>query len=120
MKSTHPDISPYFSPKELAGTHVVPFRVRRGDDASCLNLNRAQRPRLLGVRPELLKERFTVTGAGWELLKADLGRRDEIPAIGDAASILERLVRRALAGTALPLAINVAGPEPISVHRFEQ
>ena len=34
---------------------VIPFRVSDGDDASCLNLNRAQRPRLMGVDPELLK-----------------------------------------------------------------
>jgi ABC-type antimicrobial peptide transport system permease subunit len=37
----------------------VPFRVRDGDEASCLNLDRAQRPRLLGVKPELLAGRFT-------------------------------------------------------------
>jgi nucleoside-diphosphate-sugar epimerase len=40
--------------------------------------------------------------------------------VDDAASILERLVRPALAGTALPPAINVAGPEPISVRRFAE
>lgn len=38
---------------DLPGVRFVPFRVRDGDDASCLNLDRAQRPRLLGVRPEL-------------------------------------------------------------------
>jgi putative ABC transport system permease protein len=74
-------------PKDLPGASIVPFRVRRGDDASCLNLNRAQKPRLLGVRPGLLKGRFTVTGAGWELLKAHLEQPEEVPAIGDAASI---------------------------------
>jgi ABC-type antimicrobial peptide transport system permease subunit len=35
--------------KILQGVSFVPFRVRDGDDASCLNLNRAQQPRLLGV-----------------------------------------------------------------------
>ena len=39
---------------ELPETHFVPFRVRPGEDASCLNLNRAQRPRLLGLSPDLL------------------------------------------------------------------
>jgi len=43
--------------KSLEGLKVVPFRVRDGDDASCLNLNRAQKPRLLGVKPELMAER---------------------------------------------------------------
>ena len=36
----------------------MPFRVREGDEASCLNLNRAQKPRLLGVKPEMLEGRF--------------------------------------------------------------
>jgi len=40
--------------------------------------------------------------------------------VDDAASILQRLARRALAGTALPPAINVAGPEPISIRRFAE
>lgn len=33
---------------DLPGVAFVPLRVRDGDDASCLNLNRAQRPRCLG------------------------------------------------------------------------
>ncbi|NDD40929.1 MAG: hypothetical protein EB082_21365, partial [Verrucomicrobia bacterium] len=66
--------------KSLAGVSVVPFRVRDGDDASCLNLNRAQKPRLLGVKPELLGERAAfqfasvvkhfkpAPGKSWQLL----------------------------------------------------
>ena len=92
--------------QDLAGAHVVPFRLREGDEASCLNLNRAQQPRLLGVNPDLLAGRFTFAAAakgskrsrGWELLnqsKADVPIRPirpippqpEIPAIGDANSI---------------------------------
>src|SRR5439155_17762058 len=42
------------NPDELAEVNFVPMRIRDGDEASCLNLNRAQKPRLLGVRPELL------------------------------------------------------------------
>ncbi|HOV74668.1 MAG TPA: ABC transporter permease [Candidatus Hydrogenedentes bacterium] len=33
---------------------VIPLRVREGDDAGCLNLNRAQSPRLFGVNAEVL------------------------------------------------------------------
>ncbi|PAW81144.1 MAG: hypothetical protein B9S33_17100, partial [Pedosphaera sp. Tous-C6FEB] len=65
--------------KALDGVSAVPFRVRDGDDASCLNLNRAQKPRLLGVKPELLAERKAFEFAavakglakedGWRLLK---------------------------------------------------
>jgi putative ABC transport system permease protein len=98
----------------MKGVSVVPFRVRDGDDASCLNLNRAQTPRLLGVKPELLAERKAFkfakvlkglpAGNPWELLRSAgvrpgekdsdsrrVGDRrsagDAIPAIGDAASI---------------------------------
>jgi ABC-type antimicrobial peptide transport system permease subunit len=70
---------------DLEGVHVVPFRVRAGDEASCLNLNRAQRPRLLGVKPELLAGRFTFANvakgldrrAGWELLRSRSSRGEE-------------------------------------------
>jgi ABC-type antimicrobial peptide transport system permease subunit len=56
---------------------VVPFRVSDGEDASCLNLNRAQRPRLMGVNETQLTERdpFSFTkslgetdGSKWGLL----------------------------------------------------
>ncbi len=110
--------------KAVQGMSVVPFRVRDGDDASCLNLNRAQNPRLLGVKPELLVERgaFTFAGVakefsvrdGWKLLKgapnsgsarsepatnrADLEigapPTTAIPAIADEASILWALGKK--------------------------
>src|SRR4029077_9070524 len=83
-------------PVELKGVSVVSFRVRDGDDASCLNLNRAQTPRLLGVNPEALQKRgaFTFTQTmkglaaekGWLLLDKNsyplAGKLspDEIPA----------------------------------------
>ena len=70
--------------KALVGVSFVPFRVREGDDASCLNLNRAQKPRLLGVKPEMLAGRHAFTFAKvakglpkenpWLLLKAWNGR----------------------------------------------
>lgn len=99
--------------RDLEGVNFVPFRVREGDEASCLNLNRAQKPRLLGVKPEMLQGRFGFTkGEGWAALRENRGwkmedgkgdkRSDttepssilhppsslpEIPAIGDANSI---------------------------------
>ncbi len=88
--------------KILKDVKFVPFRVRDGDDASCLNLNRAQQPRLLGVKPQRMRsERFTFTSllegaenkAGeWPLDKRELPDRaaipaNRVPAIGDAASI---------------------------------
>ncbi len=97
--------------KAMEGVFIVPFRVRDGDDASCLNLNRAQKPRLLGVKPELLAERGAFVFAQtirnispknlWLLIDSfvhsEVGMAGSIqspsiidatvPAIGDAASI---------------------------------
>ncbi|GEP45278.1 FtsX-like permease family protein [Brevifollis gellanilyticus] len=53
----------------MKGVKIVPFRVREGDDASCLNLNRAQKPVLVGVNPALLDSRFRFAGGeGWNAL----------------------------------------------------
>jgi hypothetical protein len=70
-------------PDDLKGVSFVPMRVREGDEASCLNLNRAQQPRLLGVDPEMLQKRRAF-GVDWTLLKQ---QSDAVPAIGDEASI---------------------------------
>src|SRR6184192_3061194 len=51
------------NPKDFAEVRFVPFRVRQGEEASCLNLNRAQKPRLLGVKPDLLAGRKALTFA---------------------------------------------------------
>lgn len=81
--------------EELAEVGVVQFRVHEGDDASCLNLNRAQRPRLLGVlRTELQQRRafsFAETVPGveedrWDLLNVDLDN-GVVPAIADASTV---------------------------------
>jgi putative ABC transport system permease protein len=86
---------------DLQGVNVVPFRVRAGDEASCLNLNAAQKPRLLGVNSEMLVGRFVfvkMVDRGfdekpWEMLKEFYPKYDqplatnEITAIGDANSI---------------------------------
>lgn len=69
------------------GLHIVPFRVRDGDDASCLNLNRAVQPRLLGVRPEELAQRFRFNapaGVDWNVLTAT---GEEVPGIVDANTL---------------------------------
>lgn len=83
-------------PEDMQGAVVVPFRLKEGDDASCLNLNRAQTPRLLGVNPALLAQRKAFSlgdlwpGAGkadsWQVLDAPL-KGDEIPAIGDQNTV---------------------------------
>jgi len=82
---------------ELEGVRIVQLRVYDGDDASCLNLNRAQRPRLLGVQPSQLQMRgafrFTDTieddkrKDGWNLLNNKYGE-EVVPAIGDYQTII--------------------------------
>ena len=75
----------------LKDVDFVPFRVHDGDDASCLNLNRAQVPRLLGVRPEDLRTRFTFTETidgsddPWSLLRDN--KDNTVNAIGDQNTI---------------------------------
>ncbi|MCX7007548.1 MAG: ABC transporter permease [Kiritimatiellaeota bacterium] len=78
------------SAEELAGVSLVPLRVREGDDASCLNLNRAQQPRLYGVQPAMLAQRkafhFATTGVEWSRLEQTEGD-GAIPAVGDEPTV---------------------------------
>ena len=79
-----------------AGIEFVQMRLRDGDDASCLNLNRPQRPRLLGVDPAALGSRgafrFVATAANtdasdpWSVLA---GGEDSncIPGVADMSVI---------------------------------
>jgi ABC-type lipoprotein release transport system permease subunit len=79
----------------------VCLRVRDGDDASCLNLNRAQQPRLLGVDPNAFSSRgafvFQQQVPGdirdWDLLHLDLGA-DVVPVIGDFPTVYWGLGKR--------------------------
>jgi len=90
-----------FSQQREKGTaplsfQVVALRVHEGDDASCLNLNRPQQPRVVGVRPEELASRvafsFATTAAQtagespWMLLKASPGGA-EVPAVADQTTL---------------------------------
>ncbi len=78
----------------LGRSEIAAFRTVPGDDISCLNLFRPERPRLLGAPPEFVERggfRFQslVSGAGdrpWELLEQDLGP-GVVPAIGDVNSV---------------------------------
>jgi putative ABC transport system permease protein len=82
---------------ELDGISVARFRLRPGDDASCLNLYRPQNPRLLGATdPFVLANRFSFASSmatspeeeanPWLLLrrKFDDGA---VPVIGDSTSL---------------------------------
>jgi len=76
------------------GIHVVGLRVREGDDASCLNLNRAQTPRILGVpaREFSNAQRFrflkaTGNGDPWKQLE-EAQPDGAIPAIADQNTVV--------------------------------
>jgi putative ABC transport system permease protein len=82
---------------DVQTTSIARFRLRPGDDASCLNLYRPQSPRLLGATDVFVREnRFsfaqTMSRAGAEQDNAWLllNRRFEdgaVPVIGDATSL---------------------------------
>ncbi|MCH2384418.1 MAG: FtsX-like permease family protein [Pedosphaera sp.] len=96
----------------VAGVAFVPLRLRDGDHANCLNLNRAQQPRLLGAKPEQLKGRFTFAATldglepgdnPWALLETareSLGLGDDIvPAIADQSVMMWALGMKMLGDT---------------------
>ncbi len=96
-------------PADLKDVDIVALRLREGDDASCLNLNRAQTPRLFGVDPDTLARRnaFTfaqsVPAAGqspWMLLNTPLAD-GAIPVIGDTNTVVWSLGKKL--GDTLPL-----------------
>ncbi len=115
-----PDIA-----KTLAGITVDRFRLRPGDDGSCLNLYRPERPRLVAPTPDFVKRggRFTFAASlaeteaerrnPWLLLDRPLApagsegadRRAAIPAIVDATS-LQYVFHRALGDE-----IEIDGPQ---------
>ncbi|MHC4600178.1 MAG: FtsX-like permease family protein, partial [Planctomycetota bacterium] len=82
---------------DLADARIVPLRLRDGDDASCLNLNRVPQPRVLGVDPGAFAERsaftFTKTLPGidpakaWEALDRPL-EDGAVPAVADETVIV--------------------------------
>lgn len=56
--------------KLMANVKVVPFRMKAGDDASCLNLNRAQQPVLTAVNARAMADRkaFKFASGSWDTL----------------------------------------------------
>jgi hypothetical protein len=84
------------SDKDMDGLAIVQLRMREGDDASCLNLNRPQSPQLLGVPAAELSKRGAFTFASntvdsatsedpWAALERHYD--DAVPAIADEATI---------------------------------
>jgi hypothetical protein len=83
---------------DVAGIRLARFRLRPGDDASCLNLYRPQSPRLLGATREFVRgNRFTFSQSlaasdaerenPWLLIERPLAQDEAIPIVGDATSL---------------------------------
>ena len=79
--------------KLLEEVGFFPVRLSRGDDASCLNLYRPRKPRLLGAPADLIQRGgFRLAQVmeekrnPWELLDQDLGP-GVVPAFGDQESV---------------------------------
>lgn len=71
----------------LAKAKVIPLRLREGDDASCLNLNKALRPQIYGVKPDDFRERFSFAEGNWaSLYKKPKG--NAVPALVDQNTLM--------------------------------
>ena len=84
----------------LEGVRFTPFRLRPGDDASCLNLYQPRNPRILAPPPAFLRNaRFVFQGVEgrarnpWLLLESQPAG-GAVPAIADANSMTYALHRK--------------------------
>lgn len=82
--------------KLLQDTQIIALRQREGEEASCLNLNQAQSPSVLGVDPlSLASSKFKPIlwknapggSTGWDILDSKL-EDGTIPALADEASAM--------------------------------
>jgi putative ABC transport system permease protein len=77
------------SERLLAGSEIVGLPAVPGDDASCLNLFRPRRPRLLGVPAELARRLLPAAAAGSLAERsARAVNAGAVPAVGDEQTVL--------------------------------
>ncbi len=111
---------------EVPQYNFVSLRLHEGDEASCLNLNRAQQPRLLGINPAMFRSEKIVEDKSFSNLLSFLNRKEEdnaVPAIGDEATVRWALGKRV--GDAVPYTdehgkkflIRIVGVFPNSVFQ---
>ncbi len=105
----------------LTNVHLTRFRVRPGDDASCLNLYQPRNPRILGVGDEFIKaERFAFQSSlaetseekanPWLLLEKN--PQAAIPVIADANS-MTYVLHKSLGET---ISVNDSSGQPITLQ----
>ncbi len=74
--------------RNVTGAHFYAFRLRPGEDSSCLNLYEPRTPRVLGASKAFRAlSRFSFSEGGWAALDAP-PQDGAIPAIADANSIV--------------------------------
>jgi putative ABC transport system permease protein len=71
----------------LHEANVIPLRLREGDDASCLNLNKALRPKIFGIKPSDFEGRFEFAEGNWSSLYQNLDG-EAIPALVDQNTLM--------------------------------
>jgi len=111
----------------------VSLKTRDGDDASCLNLNRAQAPRLIGVDPAVMSARNAMLGPRerglWERLERD-GGENCVPALaGDTTTAAWGLRKRVgpdngdtlsyVDESGRPFTVRLVGALPPSISIFQ-
>lgn len=117
--------------KQLANTTIYGFRVRAGEDASCLNLYQTSQPEIVGVPPAFSDEtnfawsaqadptgnRATNVDSGWRLLAADLGvdelGRPIVPIVLDKNTAAYSLH---LGGVGAQMTIDDAYDQPVTLE----
>ncbi len=91
----------------LAAMHVVPFRVKPGEEASCLNVYQTRVPTILGVPRSLIDEdRFAFApsfmgGGSWHRL-LDRPKDGSIPVLGDLNTLMFSLHKQVGQTIAIP------------------
>ncbi|WP_373652528.1 FtsX-like permease family protein [Schlesneria sp. DSM 10557] len=86
----------------LAAMHVVPFRVKPGEDASCLNLYQTKVPTILGVPQSMIDEgRFAFAMGSWSALNESL-TPSAVPASAESSPKPEETGATARNGLSVP------------------
>lgn len=112
----------------MAEMHVVPFRVKPGEDASCLNLYQTRVPTILGVPQSLIDEnRFAFASGNWKDLvvrpdhsagSTPPATDQPIPVLGDMNTLMFSLHKQV--GQTISLADeNSVGPKLIVKGMFQ-
>lgn len=98
--------------KLLAKMNVVPFRVKPGEDASCLNLYQTSVPTILGAPQSFIEQhRFAFASGSWKSLEGDHSSSEQkrgssadvpIPVLGDMNTLMFSLHKQVGQTIAVP------------------